>query len=131
MKRLSRQLRAPATRAREERIVVTTSRGALVLSVGEIDWIEAAGNYARIWMGGRGYLLREPLRRLELRVRAHGFLRAHRRALVRLDCIRELQSTRTGELVANLGNGVRIPISRRRRAAFTSAVRRQDRQPSG
>jgi len=91
--------------------------------VSDIDWIEAAGNYARIWAGSRSFLIREPLRQLEARVRAEGFLRAHRRALVRIDGIRQLQTTRGGELVAVLGSGATIPISRRRRRAFASALR--------
>jgi two-component system LytT family response regulator len=123
MKRLMRQLRA-ASSTRELNIVVTTSRGAVVLPAGEIDWIEAADNYARLWIGRRSYLLRESLQTLEERVRTHGFIRAHRRALVRLDGVRELVCTGAGVFVAVLGCGVRIPISRRRRAAFMAAVRR-------
>jgi len=123
MKRLMKQLRATASGTREESIVVTTSRGATVLRTGEIDWIEAADNYARLWIGGRSYLLRESLQLLEERVRAHGFIRAHRRALVRLDGVRELVWTNAGSLVALLECGVRIPISRRRRAALAAAVR--------
>jgi two-component system LytT family response regulator len=125
MTRLSRQLRTVAPILRDRGIVVTTSRGAAVIPVREIDWIEAADNYARIWTGGRSYLLREPLRVLEQRVRPHGFIRAHRRAIVRLAGVRELTTTGTGPLVAVLGGGMRIPISRRQRAAFASAVRRQ------
>ena len=123
MKRLIRQLRATAPATREESIVVTTPRGATVLRVREIDWIEAADNYARLWIGGRSYLLRESLQLLEERVRRDGFIRAHRRALVRLDGVRELTWTSAGALVAVLDRGVRIPISRRRRAAFAAAVR--------
>jgi two-component system LytT family response regulator len=123
MKRLARQLRAAATSAREHAIVVTTSRGATVLPVREIDWIEAADNYARIWTNGRSYLLREPLRVLEKRVQTQGFVRAHRRALIRLGAVRKLTWTDAGELVAVLGAGTSIPISRRRRAAFAAAVR--------
>ena len=89
----------------------------------EIDWIEAADNYARIWTGGRSYLLRESLRALEGRVGAHGFVRAHRRALVRVDGVRELTWTRAGDLVAVLTSGAKIPVSRRRRAAFAAAVK--------
>src|SRR5258706_13554938 len=55
MNRLSRQLRATAPATRDETIVVTTSRGATVLRVREIDWIEAADNYARLWIGGRSF----------------------------------------------------------------------------
>jgi two-component system LytT family response regulator len=121
MKRLTRQLRAGAPR--DESIVVTTSRGATVLHLREIDWIEAADNYARLWIGGRSYLLREPMHLLEKRVREHGFIRAHRRALVRLGGVRELKWTDSGALVAVLGSGARIPISRRRRRTFSAAVR--------
>ena len=52
-----------------------------MLPLHEIDWIEAADNYARLWIGTRGHLVRESLRELEGRARAHVFVRAHRRAL--------------------------------------------------
>ena len=126
MGRLVRQLEAGGTAAAERRaIVVTTSRGATVLPLGEIDWIEAEGNYARLWTGARSYLLREPLAGLEARVQPHGFLRAHRRAIVRLDGVRRLVTTEAGETIAELASGARIAISRRRRPSFASALRAQ------
>jgi two-component system LytT family response regulator len=129
MKRLMRRLRSTARSTPDESIVVTTSRGATVLHVSEIDWIESAGNYVQLWMGPRNYFLREPLQVLQERVGKHGFIRAHRRALVRLGGVRELTRTRAGALVAVLASGVRIPISRRRRAAFVAAVRQLGRAP--
>lgn len=101
-----------------------------MLYISEIDWIEAAGNYAQLWIGPRNYFLRESLQLLEGRVHKHGFIRAHRRALVRLSGVRELTRTRAGALVAVLGCGVRIPISRRRSAAFAAAVRHIGRSPT-
>jgi two-component system LytT family response regulator len=121
MKRLTRQLRT-ASPVREQAIVVTTARGTTVLRAHEIDWIESADNYARIWTGDRSFLLRESLNALEKRVDAQGFLRAHRCALVRIGAVRELSST-ASELVAVLASGARIPIARRRRAAFRDALR--------
>jgi two-component system LytT family response regulator len=123
MKRLLRQLRGRAPSPRDPGIVIATSRGAVVVRAHEIDWIESADNYARIWIGARSYLLRESLRELEARVKHQGFCRAHRRALVRLDSVRELTWTDGGGLIAVLSSGARIPISRRRRAAFRMAVR--------
>jgi two-component system, LytTR family, response regulator len=123
MKRLMKRLHSAATATRDENIVVTTATGATVLNVAEIDWIEAAGNYAQLWVGPRSYFLRESLQLLEERVRKHGFVRAHRRALVRLDGVRELTRDHSGALVAALGCGARIPVSRRRSAAFAAAVR--------
>jgi len=123
MKRLIRKLRSTALSTRNDTLVVTTSRGATVLHVSDIDWIEAAGNYVQLWIDKRSYFLREPLQLMEERLHQHGFIRAHRRALVRLDGVRELSRTRAGALVAVLGCGARIRISRRRSAAFAAAVR--------
>lgn len=123
IKRLRKRLQSNAGPTSEETIVVNTSRGATVLHLNEIDWIEAAGNYSQLWVGTHSYFLRESLQLLEERVQQHGFVRAHRRALVRLDGVRELRRTRTGALVALLESGVRVPISRRRVTSFMTAVR--------
>ena len=123
IKRLRKRLESNADSTRAETIVVTTARGATVLHLNEIDWIGAAGNYSQLWVGTRSHFLRESLQVLEERLQQHGFLRAHRGALVRLDAIRELRRTRAGAFFAILGSGVRVPVSRRRNAAFGSAVR--------
>jgi two-component system LytT family response regulator len=124
MKRLTRQLRGESKNTERERaIVVTTSRGQVVVPLREIEWIEAADNYARIWTGGRNFLLRESLGTLEERIGSNGFARAHRRALVRVESVQRLTMTDAGETVAILTSGARIPVSRRRRAAFAAAVR--------
>jgi two-component system LytT family response regulator len=123
IKRLLKRLKSNGEPARDASIVVATARGALVLPLREIDWIEAADYYARLWVGQRSYLLRESLAQLELRVSAHGFARAHRQALVRLDGVRALLSNDSGDMTAVLTNGARVPVSRRRRAAFSAAVK--------
>ena len=123
MRRVAKRLSSGAGARDERSLVVTTARGALVLPLHEIDWIEAADYYARVWVGNRSYLLRESLKQLERRVGKAGFARAHRQALVRTTAVRALQDGENGELVAVLANGARIPISRRRRASFAAAVR--------
>ena len=124
MKRLQKRLQSGNV-SRNETILVTTPRGATVLHLNEIDWIEAAGNYSQLWVGTRSYFLRESLQLLEKRVNQNGFIRVHRRALVRLDKVRELSRTRAGSPVAVLDSGVRIPVSRRRTASFAAALRQQ------
>lgn len=127
MNRVTKQLRSAAAAAPDVAIVVSTATGAVVLRARDIDWIEAADNYARLWSGGRSYLLRESMRDLERRVGAQGFVRAHRRALVRIAAVTELASTTDGGLVARLEGGAAIPVSRRLRPAFTAALRAQMR----
>ena len=103
-------------------ITVATPRGVRVFPLADIDWIEAADNYARLWVGERSYLVRRSLSELERGVAAQSFARAHRQALVRIAAVRALEE-RDGELVAVLESGVTIRLSRRRRAAFAAAVR--------
>lgn len=121
VRRVTRLLksRAPAASAR---LVVSTPRGAVVIPLREIDWIEAADNYARIWTNGQSYLLRESLDELERTIGAHGFARAHRRALVRLGSVRRLTTSADGERTVELESGAKISVSRRRRAAFGRAL---------
>ena len=122
IKRLTRHLRGASSLSPGQRIVVTTSRGATVLHPREIDWIEAADNYARVWVGGRSYLLRESLGALEARVRPHGFVRAHRRAIVRIDGVRSLATTDAGGLMVLLRCGG-APSVRRHQWSPGSALR--------
>jgi len=117
IERLTRRLRKA-----DASIAVATPRGVRVFSLAEIDWIEAADNYARLWVGERSYLVRRSLSELESGVAAHGFARTHRQALVRLATVRALEE-HDGELVAVLESGATIRVSRRRRAAFAAAVR--------
>jgi len=121
--RLVRQLGSSAPAARSGALVVTTARGTVVVPLEEVDWIEAADNYARIWTGARSYLLRESLQVLEDRIHDSGFVRAHRKALVRLSAVRRLITRRDGDWVAVLASGARVPVSRRRRSAFAAAIR--------
>ena len=125
MRRVARRLRLGTTSSPEPSVVVPTARGALVLELREIDWIEAADYYVRVWVGARGYLIRDSLDQLEQRIGAHGFVRTHRGALVRLAAIRALQSREPGELSVVLGSGARVPVSRRRRAAVVAAVKKR------
>lgn len=122
IRRLRKRLRS-ADASADPGIVVSIPRGVRVLSPGEVDWVEAADNYVRVWVGDRSFLLRESLGQLERRIRAQGFVRAHRQALVRIAGVRTLEAGDAGELVAVLGCGARVPISRRRRAGFVAAVR--------
>ncbi len=124
MERIERRLAEPRqTLQRHDAVLVSTSSGVTVVPIDDIEWIEAANNYACIWTGGKSFLIREAMHDLESRVRDHGFMRAHRRALVPIRRIRELTWSSDGQFVAVLTNGMTIPIARRRRAAIAAALR--------
>jgi two-component system LytT family response regulator len=125
IKRVEKRLGAGKNARRDPSIVVSTSRGVIVLPLRDVDWVEAADYYARVWVGAKSYLLRESLLQLEQRIAEHGFVRAHRQALIRIDGVSALQTTTSGALVAVLANGAKVPVSRRRRASVAAAIRRR------
>ena len=126
IKRVERRLAGDRTE-HDQSIVVTTPRGVVVVPLHDIDWVEAADYYARLWVGAKSYLLRESLLHLERRIATHGFIRAHRQALIRVDGVRALATTGSGDMTAVLASGAKVPVSRRRRAAVAAAVRKRSR----
>jgi two-component system, LytTR family, response regulator len=108
----------------DRRIVAPTDTGTAVIDVDRIDWIEAEDNYVRVHAGSTAYLLRDSLAGLERRLDPDRFVRVHRGAIVRLDQVREVLTSANGETVAILRDDTRVPISRRRSAAFGQRLRR-------
>ena len=101
-------------------LAVPTANGDLLLDAAEIDWIEADDYYAIVHAGDARHLIRESLRSLEQRLDPHDFVRVHRSGIVRIDRIRELLQD-----AVVLRGGTRIPVSRRRRLAVSTAVRQR------
>ena len=95
------------------RIAVKAAGRAYFVRAEEIDWIEAADNYARLYAAGTSHLVRETLRTLEAKLDPQAFLRVHRSAIVNVDAIRELQPWFHGDHVMILRSGARLTCSRR------------------
>ena len=78
----------------------------------EILWVEAQGNYARINLANRSYMIRDTMTSLERRLDGGRFARIHRSAIVNLDAVRELQPWFGGDYIVILTNGARVKASR-------------------
>jgi len=99
-------------RTRLDRIVVKSGGRVFFLRSEEIDWIEAAGNYVELHVGKDSHLLRETMNRLEKRLDPSAFLRIHRRLIVSLERIKQLEGVSHGEYVVVLKDGTRLGSSR-------------------
>ncbi len=125
--RLTARLAGRRPREQSKALLVSSGRGTMVLPLAEVDWIASADHYARVWSGGRPYLLREPLDALEVRLEGEGFIRAHRGALVRLGAVRVLQRSAEGTVTLVLASGTKVPVSRRRATALAAAIASRNR----
>lgn len=98
-----------------ERVVIKESGRVFFLTVGEIDWINAQGNYVQIHTKGAAHLLRETMNGMESKLDPNKFLRLRRSTIVRIERIKELHPLFNGEYVIILKNGTQLTSSRRYR----------------
>jgi len=103
----------------EDRLIVKLGGRTVFLGVGDVDWIEAAANYAEIHAGTEMYRTREPIGRIEKRVIEWGFARIHRSVVVNLAKIKEISCCNSGEYIVRLKNKKELPCSRK----YNKAIR--------
>lgn len=96
----------------QRRLMVRTNERVILVRLEEIDWIEAAGNYAILHCGKLSHVLRETMGRLEEQLPAELFFRASRSAFVHLQRIRELQPLPGGQYVVLLHDGQKVTMTR-------------------
>ncbi|MEC5162635.1 MULTISPECIES: LytR/AlgR family response regulator transcription factor [unclassified Janthinobacterium] len=83
------------------------------VSVGNIQWIESAGNYVHLHTAGHSLLHRVALSRLEPHLDPAQFLRVHRRAIVRRAQLATLVVAGDGCYLLTLRCGAQVPVSER------------------
>src|SRR5688500_16692517 len=106
-----------------ERLVTRTDGKIRIIRVDDIDYIEAAGNYAKIHVTGKMHLVREGMNSLESKLDSGRFLRIHRPVIVRIDRIKELESLYQGDYVVVLHDGTRLTTGRKYRDAIQEFIR--------
>lgn len=95
-----------------DRLVIRSRGRITIVPTRELDWIEAAGNYARLHAGDESHLMRETMTGLEEGLPDTEFVRVSRSAIVRVDRIRELKRLSHGEYTIVLRDGTRVKSSR-------------------
>jgi hypothetical protein len=106
-----------------ERLLVRKLNREYVLSVADIDRIEADGNYVNVYALGAAYPRRESLAALEKKLDGRRFVRVHRGHLVNVDRIREIQPWDHGDYRIVLQDGTCVNLSRRYRNRLQSLLR--------
>jgi two-component system LytT family response regulator len=82
------------------------------VDVDDIDWIEAAENYAEVHAGRATHLVHVTMNTLEKSLDPENFVRIHRSIIVNLARIKHLQPDAHGEYVITLRDGVRLQSGR-------------------
>ncbi len=95
-----------------DRIAVKHDGTLRVVRTADVDWWEADGNYVRLHAAGSSFLVRSTMAALEDQLDPRQFIRVHRRYVVNVDRIVEVQPWFAGDAVAVLRNGAKVRVSR-------------------
>ncbi len=109
---LDRLLAGRADDAAPPRITARRGNTLRVFDPRHVARFSAAGGYTSFRCEGEEFLLEQSLSALEETLAPHGFVRVHRKELVRLDAVRALRAGEGGTAV-ELADGQRAPVSRR------------------
>jgi two-component system LytT family response regulator len=107
---------APATYA--DRLVVKKNQRTFVVRVADVQWFETKGNYVILHVGKEQHAVRETLGALVTRLDPARFVRIHRRVVVAIDAMLELQPWFGGDQVMLLRDRTQLRVSRSYREAL-------------
>jgi len=96
----------------QERLAIKSKGRIFFLKVEDIDWIEATGDYMRLHVGERSYLLRETMNDLAAKLDPEKFPRIHRSTIVNIERVRDIQPLFKGEHAVTLKDGTQLKLSR-------------------
>lgn len=110
--KLSGLMESVAERRGLKRFPIKAGGRTVFLQLDEIDYLEAAGNYVRLHIGGQEYLTRDTMSSFEAKLSESDFVRIHRSVIVNRKRIKELRPWFTGEYVVILTTGKELTLSR-------------------
>jgi two-component system LytT family response regulator len=95
-----------------ERLAVKSNGRIVFLRLTDIDMVEAADNYVKLYAGNETHMLRETLTALEEKLPPDRFVRISRSTIVNIESVKELHPMFHGEYTVTLHNGTRATLTR-------------------
>lgn len=108
-----------------ERLLVKSGGRVQFVEVDAIDWVEAEGNYVRLYVGEQVHLMRETMNGLIEKIGPHKFFRIHRSRIVNVDRVKELLIAGGGDYQVVLTDGTKLGLSRLYRDALQEQLTRR------
>jgi two-component system LytT family response regulator len=105
-----------------ERVLVKDGERTYPLALKDVRWMQSEGNYVDLFTSAGKHTLRETLTNLESRLDPARFVRVHRRVIVAIDQIKELQPWFAGDQVLIMKDGTKLRVSRTRREAVSARL---------
>jgi two-component system LytT family response regulator len=97
---------------RIDRLAIKDGSSTSFVSIRDIDWIDAAGDYMCVHVGNQTHIMRTTMKELESKLDASVFQRVHRSTIVNLERVEKVSSHMNGEYYLTLIGGSTLKMSR-------------------
>jgi len=105
-----------------DRVAVKVDGVLRIVRTSDIDWWETDGNYVRLHVGPSNHLIRATATSIENQLDPKQFLRIHRRYIVNIDRVLEVQPWFGGDSIVLLKGGAKLRLSRTYRERLHSRL---------
>jgi two-component system LytT family response regulator len=95
-----------------ERLAIKSNGRIVFLRLTDIDLVESADNYVKLYVGKETHMLRETMTALEEKLPPDRFVRISRSTIVNIESVKELHPMFHGEYMVSLRNGTRATLTR-------------------
>ncbi|MFT7560727.1 MAG: DNA-binding LytR/AlgR family response regulator [Flavobacteriales bacterium] len=106
-----------------EQLLVKKLGKEFLISIHDIEWVEAAGNYANLHVKDHVYPMRITMNNLEVLLPNKSYFRIHRSTIINLNEVKHIEALDTGDHLLTLNNGQSLNFSRRYRESFKDALK--------
>ena len=117
LKQVQQLTESLSTKTYPERILVEQGSKLVSISVTDILWIEADGDYTKLHTGKQSFLSNKSMNELEQKLNPQLFQRVHRSAIISIAAIKEVHKEASGPQVV-LNNDIVVKVSRTYAEAF-------------
>lgn len=108
-----------------DRFSVKNGGTVLFVRAEDVNSIEAEGNYVRLNLANSSYLLRDTINNIESQIDPRTFVRIHRRTIVNMNRVKELQTCGRGDSRVVLHSGASHTLSRGYREHFENFLKKK------
>jgi DNA-binding LytR/AlgR family response regulator len=104
--------------AADRKIAIKDHESTVLVSIDDIDWVDAAGDYMCVHVKGETLIMRSTLKSLMARLDPDKFKRVHRSTVVNLERIVKAKPLPKGEYILDLDCDEQLKVSRNYRQAI-------------
>ncbi|MGB3724922.1 MAG: response regulator [Glaciecola sp.] len=106
----------------QELVIKNTNNQKVFVPMHDIGWVDAAGDYMCIHTPKENYIVRITMKKLTSQLDERIFQRIHKSTVVNMNRVKSVQSLRNNESMLDLGDGIKLKVSRNYNAAVHTII---------